>query len=84
MPQGCTAPDLDRVDRHIQLSMIKRGWIEGEVLEAYLNGTFFDAVDMTDDNAPATRFVHPASGKSVVINNATGKIIHVGGKDFQY
>ena len=84
MLHGCTAPDLDRIDRHIRLSMIKRGWLSSEILEAYTQGDFFDAVDLTGSNVAATRFVHPESGKSVVINNATGKIIHVGGRDFQY
>ena len=84
MLHGCTAPDLDRIDRHIRLSMIKRGWLSSEILEAYTQGDFFEAVDLTGSNTAATRFVHPESGKSVVINNATGKIIHVGGKDFQY
>ncbi len=84
MPQGCAAPNLAEMDRHIQLSMLKRNWVADEIREAYDQGLFYSAVDMTANNAPATRFIHPINGKSVVINNATGKIIHGGGKDFQY
>jgi len=64
--------------------MLKRGWTIVEIQEAYDKGVTYPAVDETANSAPATRFVHPASGKSVVINNATGRIIHVGGKDFLY
>lgn len=35
-------------------------------------------------NGPATRYVHPKTGKSVVVDNRTGEIFHVGGKGFKY
>lgn len=35
-------------------------------------------------NGPATRHVHPATGKSVVVDNASGEIFHVGGEGFLY
>jgi hypothetical protein len=35
-------------------------------------------------HGPATRFVHPKTGKSVVVDNATGEIFHVGGEGFRY
>jgi hypothetical protein len=28
--------------------------------------------------------VHPSTGQSVVVDNATGAIIHVGGKGYKY
>ena len=64
--------------------MQKRGWTVAEIHEAYDKGTAYPAVDETANSTAATRFVHPTNGKSVVINNATGRIIHVGGKDFLY
>lgn len=84
MRNGCAQPDLANLNQHIRLSMIKRGWTAQEIREAYDQGLAYPATDVTNGNTPATRFVHPTSGKSVVVNNATGKIIHVGGEDFQY
>jgi hypothetical protein len=33
---------------------------------------------------PATRYMHPTTGKSVVVDNASGDIFHVGGEGFLY
>lgn len=33
---------------------------------------------------PATRFIHPKTGQSVVIDDVTGQVIHVGGPGFKY
>lgn len=84
MRHGCLQPNIAGIDKHIQLSMQKRGWTVAEIQEAYGKGNAYSAVDETANGSAATRFVHPTSGKSVVINNATGKIIHVGGKNFLY
>lgn len=84
MPHGCSQPDILGIDKHIHLSMLKRGWSTTEIQEACDKGAAYPAVDETASASTATRFVHPTSGKSVVINNATGNIIHVGGKDFLY
>jgi hypothetical protein len=35
-------------------------------------------------NGPATRYIYPATGKSVVVDNATGEVFHVGGEGFKY
>ena len=32
----------------------------------------------------ATRYVHPETGKSVVTDDATKEVIHVGGSSFKY
>ena len=84
MRQGCVPPDIAGINKHTHLSMLKRGWIVADIQEAYAKGAAFPAVDITAANVPATRFVHPVSGKSIVINNVTGKIIHVGGTGFLY
>lgn len=33
---------------------------------------------------PATRYVNPDTGQSVVVDDVTGQVIHVGGPGFQY
>jgi hypothetical protein len=77
-------PDIDNLDQHALNGMLKRGWTKEEIMEAFESGQAFPAVDLTAGGAPATRYVHPVTGKSVVINNATGKVIHVGGDGFLY
>ena len=32
----------------------------------------------------ATRYVHPTTGQSVVIDDVTKEFLHVGGKEFKY
>ena len=73
-----------KLSQHIQNSMQKRGWTESQIVEAVEKGKKYPAIDKTQGGQPATRYVHPETGKSVVINNTTGEIIHVGGEGFRY
>ncbi|HVS72215.1 MAG TPA: hypothetical protein VHQ47_13245 [Phycisphaerae bacterium] len=57
-----------------------RGWTEDAIREA-LDAPGIPAVGK---HGPATRHVHPVTGKSVVVDNATGAIFHVGGEGFLY
>lgn len=81
---SCVRPDVDNLSTKILNSMNKpnRMWTKEQILEAYEHGEAFPAIDMTAGGAPATRFVHPTTGKFVVINNATGNVIQVGGEGF--
>jgi hypothetical protein len=63
--------------------MAARGWTEAQVREAIDGGARFDAVNR-ETGAPASRYVHPNTGRSVVIDDATGEVIHVGGDGFIY
>ena len=83
MRQGCLQPNLEGIDKRTHLSMQKRGRTVADIQEAYDKGNAYSARDETANGSAATRFVHPTSG-TVVINNATGKIIHVGGTGFFY
>lgn len=51
--------------------------------EARTSGQAIKAVNKANGN-PATRHVHPKTGQSVVIDEVTGKVIHVGGPGFKY
>ena len=64
--------------------MTKRGWTEKQITEAITKGKVFDAVNMVNKTNGATRFVHPTTGKSVVIDNVTKELLHIGGTGFQY
>ncbi len=35
-------------------------------------------------HGPAMRFIHPATGKSVLVDAASGEIFHVGGEGYKY
>jgi hypothetical protein len=48
-----------------------------------LSGKQVRAVNKATGN-PATRYVHPNTGQSVVIDDVTGQVIHVGGPRFKY
>ena len=78
-------PDLGSLSSKIQRQMGTRGWTPDLIDEAVLHGRAYPAVNkLGGANMPATRYVHPRTGQSVVIDNATGEVIHVGGPGFRY
>jgi Colicin E5 ribonuclease domain len=60
----------------------KRGWTAEQVTEAISKGKRFDALNLVNKANGATRYVHPISGKSVVIDNVTKELLQVGGEGF--
>lgn len=64
--------------------MARRGWTPRQISEAIHNGRKVHAVNKINPGNGATRYVHPATGRSVVIDNVTQEVIHVGGDGFVY
>jgi hypothetical protein len=64
--------------------MAKRGWTEQQIDEAIASGQQFPAPNNVNPANGATRFVHPTTGRSVVIDNVTKELLHVGGDGFKY
>jgi hypothetical protein len=64
--------------------MQQRGWTAEQITEAIQNGRKLHAVNNVNPANAATRYVHPATGRSVVIDDVTGEVIHVGGDGFVY
>ena len=60
--------------------MARRGWTERHIVEAL--GT--EGKPTHGKSGPATRYVHPSTGRSVVVDDATGEVFHVGGDGFEY
>lgn len=60
-----------------------RGWTADQVEEAVSSGQAFKATNL-ETGGPATRYVHPVTGRSVVIDDRSRKVIHVGGDGFLY
>jgi hypothetical protein len=69
----------DRLNRQ----MAARGWTWGQIEEARSRGERHDAVNR-ETGAPASRYIHPETGRSVVIEDVSGDVIHVGGDGFIY
>jgi hypothetical protein len=72
-----------RVGPRVARQMGPRGWTQEAIDEAIKSGQQIKAVNRATGNA-ATRHVHPITGQSVVVDNVTGEVIHVGGPGFKY
>ena len=64
--------------------MNQRGWTEQQINEAMISGKQYSAPNNINPSNGATRYVHPNTGRSVVIDNTTRSILHVGGDGFKY
>ena len=64
--------------------LAKRGWTEKQIGEAISKGKQFKAINNVNKANGATRYVHPKTGQSVVIDNVTNELLHVGGPGFKY
>lgn len=63
--------------------MEARGWTEESIQEAIQSGDQVQAVNKATGN-PATRYINPTTGQSVVLDDVTKEVIHVGGPGFKY
>ena len=64
--------------------MRQRGWTPAQITEAIQSGQNFPATNNVNSGNAATRFVHPTAGRSVVLDEATGEVIHIGGDGYVY
>ena len=64
--------------------MLRRKWTADEITEAVAAELRFPAANLIRPDNSATRYVHPVTGRSVVLDDATGEVIHVGGDDYVY
>jgi RHS repeat-associated protein len=64
--------------------MAQRGWTPAQISEAIASGQQVPAVNNIRPGNGATRYIHPRTGRSVVVDNVTGEVIHVGGDGFLY
>jgi hypothetical protein len=64
--------------------MKQRGWTPQRIDDAVQTGQKLPASNNINPSNGATRYVSPDTGQSVVIDNVTGEVIHVGGPGFKY
>ena len=67
-----------------QDKMAQRGWTPDQITEAIQHGQRFPATNHVNPANAATRYVHPTTGRSVVVDNITQEVIHIGGDGFVY
>lgn len=67
-----------------QNKMRQRSWTPDQITEAIQNGQQFQAVNNANSANAATRYVHPTTVRSVVVDDVTREVIHVGGDGFIY
>ena len=77
---GKAAP---KIGPKIQKQMVKGGWPGKQIRNTIQKGKQIRAVNKATGN-PGTRYVDPKSGKSVVLDDVTSEVIHVGGPGFKY
>jgi hypothetical protein len=58
--------------------MSRRGWTEIQIDEAVDRGLRYPAPNNINSANEATRYVNPTTGRSVVIDNITKEVLHVG------
>ena len=64
----------------LRRQMRKRDWTDQMIREALMAVP----VAARGKAGPALRYVHPETGKSLMVDAATGEIFHVGGEEFRY
>lgn len=72
-----------KASEKLHRQMAARGWSEKLIEEARTRGEKHDALNL-ETGERATRYVHPVTGRSVVIDDTTNEVIHVGGDGFLY
>ena len=63
--------------------MSKRGWTKTQIQQAVRGGQQVRAINKANGN-PATRYVHPKTVQSVVVDDVTGDVLQVGGPGFSF
>jgi hypothetical protein len=62
----------------------RRGWTLDQITEAMQNGQQVAAANQVNPGNGATRYIHPRTGRSIVVDNVTQEVIHVGADGFVY
>jgi hypothetical protein len=71
------------ITEKIRRQMGPRGWTEQLIKEAMDKGQQIAAVNFAT-GSPATRYIHPETGQSVIVDNVTKVVIQVGAKGFRF
>ena len=61
-----------------------RGWTAAQITEGIQGGQPFPALNQVNPGHSATRYVHPTTERSVLVDDVTSEVIPVGGDGFLY
>ena len=67
-----------------QKQMEQRGWAPKQIDVALADGQKHPAQNKVNPANSATRYVHPETGRSVVVDDVTGEVLYVGGDGFKH
>lgn len=63
--------------------MISRGWTRQEITDAMTKGKSFPAENRINPGNGATRYEHPLTKKSVVVDSKTRELLQIEGPNFR-
>lgn len=61
-----------------------RNWTHSQIDEAISGGQQYKAINNINKSNSATRYVHPTTGKSIVKDDVTNEILHIGTQGYKY
>src|ERR1700730_2478828 len=67
-----------------QNQLAQRGWTLELIDEALASGRRHPAPNYVNRGNTATRYVSPRTGQSVVVDDQTGEVLHVGAPGYRY
>src|SRR5439155_401820 len=67
-----------------QSQLQQRGWTPEHINEAIATGRRYSAPNYVNQGNTATRYVSPRTGQSVVVDDQTGEVLHVGAAGYRY
>ncbi|EUB98383.1 RHS repeat-associated core domain containing protein-containing protein [Rhizobium sp. CF080] len=82
-PPSVRPPDTIKNLEKLERQMEQRGWSYKQIEEAVEKGKQHPATNFKT-GGPATRYEHPTTGRSVIIDDTTKGIIQVGGDGFDF
>lgn len=67
----------------LRRQMAQRGWTDEMIAQAVADGRGVPTRN-AETGKSAMRYIHPVTGRSVVVDDESGEVIHVGGDGFLY
>ncbi|HEY1628323.1 MAG TPA: hypothetical protein VGF52_00610, partial [Tepidisphaeraceae bacterium] len=64
----------------LRRQMDRRGWTDQQIREALAT----QPLPGTGKRGPAMRYIHPTTGRTLLVDASSGEIFHVGGERFRY
>ncbi|MBM4164689.1 MAG: hypothetical protein FJ222_09665, partial [Lentisphaerae bacterium] len=69
-------PGTHKSLQKLENQMQQRGWTSQQIDEAMSGGKQFTAPNKVNSGNTATRYVHPETGRSVVVDDVTSEVLH--------